>query len=32
MSLWQNDYIKTAVLPSWVLNSEWDVIVHYDMI
>lgn len=25
MSLWQNDYIKTAVLPSCVWNSMWDV-------
>ena len=25
MSLWQNDYINTAVLPSCVWSSEWDV-------
>lgn len=25
MSLWQNDYLKTAVLPSCVWSSEWDV-------
>ena len=25
MSLWQDDYIKTAVLPSCVWSSEWDV-------
>ena len=25
MSLWQNDYIPTAVLPSCVWSSEWDV-------
>lgn len=25
MSLWQDDYIKTAVLPSCVWNSMWDV-------
>ena len=25
MTLWQNDYIKTAVLPSCVWSSEWDV-------
>lgn len=25
MSLWQNDYLDTAVLPSWVWSSEWDV-------
>ena len=24
-SLWQNDYLKTAVLPSCVWSSEWDV-------
>ena len=26
MSLWQDEYIKTAVLPSCVWSSEWDVI------
>lgn len=25
MSLWQNDYLDTAVLPSCVWSSEWDV-------
>ena len=25
MTLWQDDYIKTAVLPSCVWSSEWDV-------
>lgn len=25
MSLWQNDYLATAVLPSCVWSSEWDV-------
>ncbi len=25
MSLWQNDYLSTAVLPSCVWSSEWDV-------
>ncbi len=25
MSLWQDDYLKTAVLPSCVWSSEWDV-------
>lgn len=25
MSLWQNDYLNTAVLPSCVWSSEWDV-------
>ena len=25
MSLWQNDYLETAVLPSCVWNSMWDV-------
>ena len=25
VSLWQNDYLKTAVLPSCVWSSEWDV-------
>ena len=25
ISLWQNDYLKTAVLPSCVWSSEWDV-------
>lgn len=25
MSLWQNDYLKTAVLPSCVWSTEWDV-------
>lgn len=25
LSLWQDDYIKTAVLPSCVWSSEWDV-------
>ncbi len=25
MSLWQNDYLETAVLPSCVWSSEWDV-------
>ncbi len=25
MSLWQNDYLKTAVLPSCVWNTMWDV-------
>lgn len=25
MSLWQNDYLKTAALPSCVWNSMWDV-------
>lgn len=25
MTLWQNDYLKTAVLPSCVWSSEWDV-------
>ena len=25
MSLWQNDYLKTAVLPSCVWSNEWDV-------
>ncbi|MBQ8396296.1 MAG: thymidylate synthase [Oscillospiraceae bacterium] len=25
MSLWQNDYLPTAVLPSCVWSSEWDV-------
>ena len=25
MSLWQNEYLKTAVLPSCVWSSEWDV-------
>ena len=25
MSLWQDDYVKTAVLPSCVWSSEWDV-------
>ncbi len=25
MSLWQNDYLQTAVLPSCVWSSEWDV-------
>ena len=25
MTLWQNDYLDTAVLPSCVWSSEWDV-------
>ena len=25
MTLWQNDYLETAVLPSCVWSSEWDV-------
>ena len=25
MTMWQDDYIKTAVLPSCVWSSEWDV-------
>jgi thymidylate synthase len=25
ISLWQDDYVKTAVLPSCVWSSEWDV-------
>lgn len=25
ISLWQNDYLKTAVLPSCVWSSEWDI-------
>lgn len=25
ISLWQDDYLKTAVLPSCVWSSEWDV-------
>ena len=25
MSLWQNEYLKTAVLPSCVWSTEWDV-------
>lgn len=29
MSLWQDDYIKTAVLPSCVWSSEWDVSGEY---
>ena len=29
MSLWQDDYIKTAVLPSCVWSSEWDVTDGY---
>lgn len=29
MSLWQNDYLKTAVLPSCVWSSEWDVTNGY---
>lgn len=29
MSLWQDDYLKTAVLPSCVWSSEWDVTDGY---
>ncbi len=29
MSLWQNDYLATAVLPSCVWSSEWDVTDGY---
>ena len=29
MSLWQNDYLDTAVLPSCVWSSEWDVTDGY---
>ena len=29
MSLWQNDYLDTAVLPSCVWSSEWDVTNGY---
>ena len=29
MSLWQNDYLETAVLPSCVWSSEWDVTDGY---
>ena len=29
MSLWQNEFLKTAVLPSCVWSSEWDVTDGY---
>ena len=29
MTLWQNDYLDTAVLPSCVWSSEWDVTNGY---
>jgi thymidylate synthase len=29
MTLWQNDYLETAVLPSCVWSSEWDVTNGY---